>query len=303
MKKEDKILRWFYLILLAAVWGSSFILMKRGLVSFNGNQVAAIRMFVSFLSMIPFVIIHFKKVDRKYYKYLFATGMLGNCIPAFLFANAQVHVSSSIAGMLNSLTPVFVVIVGVLFFKNKFRSSHLWGVFLGLAGAVALILINSKGPFAGANNWFGLLIVLATLCYSFSVTIIRTYLKDLDSIINTAFALFIPGIICGIYLFSTDFTSRFETDPHAWISFLFIATLALLGTVLSTIIFNKLVKISNALYASSVTYLIPIVAMFWGIFDGETIGFYHFLAMLGILSGVYLINLDSIREIKANKVN
>lgn len=298
MKKEDKFLRWFYLGLLAFIWGSSFILMKRGLVSFSANQVASIRMFVSFIFLFPLVISRLKEVKKEHYKYIFASGILGNGIPAFLFANAQTHVASAMAGMLNSLTPVFVVIVGSLFFGSVFKKSHISGVIIGLAGALGLILINANGQLNSSNNWFGFLIVLACVCYSFSVNIIRKYLFSVDALLITGFALFAAGIPCGIFLFNTDFIDRFNTEPNAWISFWYIVTLSLFGTALSTIVFNKLIKISNALYAASVTYLIPMVALFWGEFDGESLGILHIIAMLGILLGVYLINLDKIKEMR-----
>ena len=295
-------MRWLYLALLAIIWGSSFILMKRGLVSFSADQVAAIRMSVSFLSLFPLVIYRMKDVKKQYYKYIFATGILGNGLPSFLFAHAQTQISSSVAGILNSLTPVFVLIVGALVFGSVFKVSHITGVIIGLAGAVSLIFVNTKGQLSGSNNLYGLLIIIATVSYAFSVNIIRKYLYEIDSLLITGFALFAAGIPCGIFLFTTDFTSRLSAQPEAWHSLGYVALLGLFGTAISTILFNKLIKISNALYASSVTYLIPVVAMFWGVFDGEAISYLHFLAMGGILLGVYLINLESIREMRVKKL-
>lgn len=300
LKKEDKLLRWFYLLLLALIWGSSFILMKRGMMVFSADQVAALRMFVSFLSLFPLVIFHIRKIEKKYFKYLIATGLLGNGIPAFLFTHAQTKISSSMAGMLNSLTPVFVVFTGWIFFRSIFKVTHILGVVIGLAGAMALIYINSEGAVLNMNNWFGLLIVAATICYSFSVNIIRNYLFPVEALHITGFALFAAGIPCGIFLFTTDFIERFAM-PHAWSSFGYIALLAIMGTAFSTILFNKLIKISNALYASSVTYLIPLVAMLWGVYDGEGLGIYHFLSMTCILSGVYLINYEHIKEMRSSE--
>jgi drug/metabolite transporter (DMT)-like permease len=296
MLPEHKLLRWLYLTLLSIIWGSSFILMKRGLLSFSPDQVAATRMFSSFLCLFPVVIFQIRKVEKKYFKYIVIVGFLGNGIPAFLFAHAQTRIASAMAGMLNSLTPVFVVIVGFLFFGSVFKASHILGVVIGLAGAVALILINSKGNITGTDNIYGLLIVLATISYAFSVSIMRRFLQSVDAVLISGFALFAVGIPSGIFLFTTDFTHRLATQPGAWTNFIFLLLLGLFGTAISTILFYKLVKISNALYASSVTYIIPIIALLWGIFDGESLGIYHLLAMGGILLGVYLINLQSIRE-------
>lgn len=275
--------------------------MKVGLKSFDAGQVAAIRLFVSWCALFPLVIHRFKEVKKEKFRYIFATGLLGNGIPAFLFAIAQTNVSSSLAGMLNSLTPVFVVLFGFLFFKSVFKTSQILGVVTGLSGAFALILISSKANIFSGNAWFGLLIVLATICYGLSVTIIRNYLHHVDSVLITGFALFIAGIPSGIYLFTTDFLNRFSVYDDAWMSFMSIAALGLLSTALSTILFNKLIKISNALYASSVTYLIPIVAIFWGVLDGEVINWKHIIAMLAILTGIYLINYEAIRVMKKQK--
>lgn len=275
--------------------------MKLGLKSFDPGQVASIRLFVSWCALFPLVVHRFKEVKKEKFRFIFATGLLGNGIPAFLFAIAQTNVSSSLAGMLNSLTPVFVVLIGFLFFKTVFKPSQILGVATGLAGAFALILISSKANVFSGNAWFGMLIVLATICYGFSVTIIRNYLHHVDSVLITGFALFIAGIPSGIYLFTTDFISRFSVYEDAWMSFLSIAALGLLSTAFSTVLFNKLIKISNALYASSVTYLIPIVAILWGVLDGEVINWKHILAMLAILTGIYLINYEAIREMKKQK--
>ncbi len=301
MKEEDKIVRWVYLILLALIWGSSFIFMKRGLVSFPPDQVAAIRLFFAFLSLFPVVILQMKKVKKSYYKYIIASGFLGNGIPAFLFANAQTRVSSSMAGILNSLTPVFVLVVGATFFGSVFKKSHILGVIIGLAGAVALILLNANGNLSNLDNWFALLIVLACVCYAFSANILRKYLQEVNATHITGFALFAAGIPSGIYLFTTDFIHRLQTHPESWSSFGYILLLGIFGSALSTVFFNKLIKISNALYAASVTYLIPIVALAWGISDGEKLSFGDLLAMGGILLGVYLINHDRIKEIRATK--
>ncbi len=275
--------------------------MKAGLKSFDPEQVASLRLFVSWCALFPLVIHRFKEVKKEKFRFIFATGMLGNGIPAFLFAMAQTNISSSLAGMLNSLTPVFVVLIGFFFFNSVFKMSQILGVITGLAGAFALLLISSKDNVFSGNAWFGLLIVLATICYGFSVTIIRNYLHHVDSVLITGFALFFAGIPSGIYLFTTDFISRFNVYEDAWISFFSITALGLLSTAFSTVLFNKLIKISNALYASSVTYLIPIVAILWGIMDGEIISWKHILAMLAIMTGIYLINYEAIREMKRQK--
>ena len=299
MNPQDRFRRWVYLFILSLIWGSSFILIKKGLDSFRADQVAAIRMAVAFISLLPFAIRHLKSVKGADLKFIFATGLIGNGIPAFLFAFAQIKIGSAMAGMLNSLTPVFVVVVGIAVFKSRFRGSHILGVVIGLAGATGLILVNQHGSLDVTNAGFGLLIIAATLCYAISVNIMRHKLHHVNAVVITSFALMAAGPPCVVYLLCTDFASRFNTQPNAWFSFGCVSLLALLSTSYSTVLFTKLIKMSNALYASSVTYFIPIVAVLWGVWDGEPLGLLHVAAMAGILLGVYLINLQAVIEWKA----
>jgi len=288
-EKGNKALTWSLISVLALIWGSSFIMMKKGLEVFAPGEVAAYRIFLSFVVMIPFSIRHLYTVERHHWKYLGASGILGNGIPAFLFTTAQTMISSSTAGMLNSLTPVFTLLVGTLVFKIKAGIKNITGVFIGLAGAVILIIIRSEGV-SGSDPKYGLLIVIATICYAFSVNILRSKLYVLDPFAITGFALMFAGIPCGVYLFTTPFFEIIASNPDSRPALAYISLLAILGTGLSTVLFNRLIKFTSALTASSVTYLIPLVAMLWGLGDGESFGIFHLLSMAGILCGVYLIN-------------
>ncbi len=275
--------------ILAVIWGSSFILMKKGLLVFSPEEVASYRMFLSFAVTIPFSLKHFQSVRPGHWKFMCASGFLGNGIPAILFSTAQTMIASSMAGMLNSLTPVFTLLVGSLFFGIRVRNWNIAGVFLGLAGAVGLIMIHSEGAL-GQNPAYGLLIVLATVCYAFSVNILRSKLVELDPLAITGFALMFAGIPAGIYLLTTPFLHVLQSNPEAPKAVLYISILSVMGTGVSTVLFNRLIKMTTALTASSVTYLIPVVAMGWGLLDGEGFGGFHLLALCGILGGVYLIN-------------
>ncbi len=274
---------------LSLIWGSSFILMKRGLEDFTPTQVAAIRLSAAFLCLFPFVMTHASKIKRHQWKYIFATGLLGNGIPAFLFTLAQTEVPSFLAGMLNSLTPVFTMAIGYFIFENRVSAIKVIGVGLGLAGAVALIMVTAGGDI-GPISWFPILIVIATFCYGMSVNIIKNKLHDVAAVNISGFALLIVGPPTGLYLFMTDFTGRLSENPHAFISLGYVLLLGIFGTAISIVVFNRLIKTSGALFASSVTYMIPIVAMLWGVADGEKIGIWHLVAMGAILGGVNLIN-------------
>jgi len=282
--------RTYFLIgALAVIWGSSFILMKVGLHVYSPYQVGTMRMLISFLCLFPFVWNSFSKVPRNKWKYLAAAGILGNGIPAILFPYAQTGISSSVAGMLNSLTPVFTLIAGVTFFGMAVTRNRILGLLLGLVGAILLIVTRSDAGFQ-ANVYFSLIIVAATICYALSVNILRHRLAEVDSMSLSGFALMFVGPPAAVFLFSTDFISRTQSQPGAMMSFTCVAALAIFGTAISTFLFNNLIKSSGALAASSVTYLIPFVAVMWGVIDGENFHLYYFFGLLFVLSGVYLIN-------------
>ncbi len=278
--------QWVVLLFLAFIWGSSFILMKRGLEVYSHSVVAALRVSISFIFLLPFAIKHFKKVDKKYWKYLIATGFLGNGIPAFLFTKAQTEISSSLSGMLNSLTPIFALIVGILLFKTKPLKAQIIGISVGFVGAV--ILIGSNGiNLKNSNLSYTLFIVIATICYAFSVNIIKTFLKEVNSIAITALAFMFIGPFTITYLFTTDFIDITIQNPLAFKALSFISILAIIGTAISVMLFNMLIKETSALFATSTTYLIPIFAIMWGFFDTESINYTQILGISIILIGVY----------------
>lgn len=277
------------LFVLALIWGSSFILMKRGLVAFPPGQVAGLRIVITAFVLSPFAISRIRDVNRKEVKNILLQGMFGNFIPAFLFPAAQVYISSSLAGILNSLSPVWVLVLGIFFFRSPYKLIRLIGIMVAFGGAIMLLLFQPSNG-STSNALFGLLIVLATLSYGLSANIIKTYLHDINPITITSVAfgiMFLPALI---FLLSTDFISRMNENPAAWTSLGFIAVLATFGSAVASITFTKLVHRTNALFASSVTYLMPIVALFWGILDGEPIRSIDFLGMAMIFLGVYLVS-------------
>ena len=284
---EKSIKNYLILIFLAIIWGSSFILMKRGLEVYSYTQVAALRLFIAFLSLLPFIFRAFKKVAKKHWGPIIITAFLGNGIPAFLFTKAQTHLDSSFVGILNSLTPLFTLLLAIYFFKSRPTKTNILGIIIGLTGAFMLSSSNLDGVFA--INFYTILVVLATLFYAISVNVIRKYLADLDAISISALAFLFIGPASGIYVFSSDFMPFLNTD-RGISALLYIAILAVIGTSLAVVIFNKLIKDSSAIFASSVTYLIPIVAIFWGVLDGENILFWHIFGTAIILCGVYLVN-------------
>ena len=287
--------KWFYLSILAVVWGSSFILMKKALIGLTPIQLGALRILIAgiFLLLIGFKSI--KKIQRKHWKHIVSTAILGTFIPVFLFAFAVSGIDSSIASILNSLTPFNTFIFGALVFGFTFKKQQLIGVFIGLIGTVILIL---KGADLNPNQnyWFSILIIIASIGYAFNVNIVKKHLHDISALSIVAgnfLLLIIPALLV---LSMTDFFSAFEMNQKTMSSLGYITILAIVGTGLAKVLYNKMVHLSTPIFASSVTYLIPIVAVFWGILDGEKLSFMQFFAGIYYFIGVYLVNKKNINN-------
>lgn len=289
---NSKTLSWFILILLAMVWGSSFILMKRGLDSFSSDEVAALRISIAFLALTPLYFRHYKIDLKKYIKGLLIMGVFGNLIPAFLFTKAETQISSSLAGMLNALTPLFTVIVASVWLKVKPSGIKISGIIVGFIAAACLMLFDTTED-TFRNVTYSLLIFVATLCYAISVNGIKKYLSDLHSVKATLWAFSFTGPVALVYLFSaTEFTEHLQ-KPMAWQSLGYVCILAVVGTAISVILYNVLIKRAGVLFASSCTYLIPIVAVLWGLVDGESVNMAQILSIVAIILSVYLINTNT----------
>jgi drug/metabolite transporter (DMT)-like permease len=248
--------------------------------------------------MIPFALPHLKLMLGKKGKYIATVGFLGNGIPAFLFTFAQTGLSSSLTGMLNSLTPLFTLILGVMIFQTKIKWFNALGVIIGLIGATGLVYANNTSGFSG-SVFYASFILIATIMYATTVNVIKKHLPEIPSVQIASLAFMFIGPFAGIYLFTTDFTEILAKNPEAYESLGYITILALVGSALSVMVFNVLIKMTNAIFASSVTYVIPVFAMMWGIFDGEIISFLHVLWILVILAGVYLVNSSKIHLLRA----
>jgi len=286
---KKKSWQWIILLSLAFIWGSSFILMKKGLRSFDYMQVAAFRMFFSFIILCPVFIKNFRKVNRKNIVHLLIAGYAGVFFPAFLFTKAQTQINSSLAGMINSLAPFFALILGVAFYRNRPGKFQYIGILLGLIGAIGLISQgNILESFQNINS-YALYVVVATLGYGINANEVRFKLKGLNGVEITSLAFMLVGPPAGIYLLFSDFGPALQT-PDWPINLLFVFILALFGSVISLFFFNNLIHHTSALFATSVTYIIPFFAIIWGVIDGETITLTHILSISIALLGVWLVN-------------
>lgn len=277
------------LIFLSLIWGSSFILMKRGLESYPPQEIAALRLFLVFVVLLPSTIKHFKALKPSNRWAFLAVGIFGSALPYYLFVTAQTEISSSLSGILNSLTPLFTLIFALVFFKEKIRPISMVGVTLGLIGAVGLIYFSAEHEVAQSFTVYMLLPVIASACYGINVNIIKSRLQNIDPVAVTALSFALIGPFAGVYLFGvSDFVKHFQ-EPNGLQNFGYISILAVVGTAMAVLIFNMLIKETTALFASSVTYLIPIVAIVWGVIDGEEFNLIQLVFAGLILGGISLI--------------
>ncbi len=279
---------WSILGLLSLIWGTSYVLIKWGLIYFPPIQVAGIRLGVSALAFSPILLRELRKTKQEQLPLLFLVGIMGTGLPAFLFPAAQEYVSSSLAGILNSLTPLFTLSLGIVFFNTSFTWTKTFGILIGLVGAICLFAFGEDAGLGG--KWtYGLLIVLACLCYASSSNIVGFKLQNLNGLTISAVSFSLVGIPVLLYLLlGTDFISTLQTQPEAWKGVGYISVLALFSTVLAGIIFFQLIQWTSPVFGSTVSYLVPAVAMGWGALDGEVIAIVHFAGMGLILAGVYL---------------
>ena len=279
-------LKWLLLTVLALIWGSSFILIKKGLVGLTPMQLGSLRIIFSavFLLIIGFKSI--TQIKQNQWKYIALTSLFGTFIPAFLFAIAQTQISSSVSSILNSLTPLNTLILGGIAFGLSFKRSQIWGVVIGLIGTL-LLIVNGAIHHPNQNYWYTILVLIASICYATNVNLLKKYLSDVKPLSITTGNFLVMLVPALIVLFSTDFLTVVK-EVEVQHSMLFIVILGVVGTGIANIIFFRLIQMSSPVFATSVTYLIPVVAFFWGLLDGEMLTPVQFIGAFIILIGVYL---------------
>ena len=288
-KVDSKLGHWIILIMLSVIWGSSFILIKRGLDAFSFEQVATLRIFIASIFLAVLGRKFYTNIPIKKLWPIFCTGVIGNGIPPFLFSKAQTYVDSGIVGVLNVLTPLFTILIGILFYNLKVKIINYLGVALGIIGTVYLLTPQSE-QLNDKTLYYSIIAILGTVCYGWSANILKAHLEDLNAIQITTISFTFIGPWAGIYLFCGNFLEIMQSHPKALTSLGSIAILAIMSSAIAVIAFNKLIKMTGPLFATSCTYIIPIIAIIWGISDKEIIAMHHIIGFIIILSGVYLVN-------------
>ncbi len=287
---KHKLINWLIFIALSFIWGSSFILMKEGLVALTAYQVASLRIIFSGLVLLPVAIRSFGKIPANKVFVTFMSGTLGSLLPAYLFCIAEEEIDSALAGVLNSLTPIFVIIIGALFFKARTPTNKVIGIIIAFSGSV--LLFFSQPDFSQKSNFFYiLLVVIATIMYGLNVNMVHRYLNHIPSLQIASLALGLNAIPALVVLYFTGYFNLDLTNKAVLSSTGFSALLGIGGTAIASIIFYMLIKRAGAVFSSMVTYGIPVVAIMWGIIYGEQVGWKQVLSLAVILGGVYVANL------------
>ena len=290
---ENSLKNWSLLVILTLIWGSSFILIKRGLEVFSPGEVGAYRMVAAASLLLPLSLPRIKQLSKTQVKNLLVTGLLGSFIPAFLFPIAQTQLSSSLTGVLNALTPLFVVLVGALFFNTSITRRNGLGLVIAFLGVLILVTFKEGGGWDSLTdtNAYALYVIAACICYSINLHFIKTRFTKLKSIEISSISLLMILPLALLYLFAgTDFSYKMATHPRAWEALGYVTILGMVGTASALILFNIMIKSASPFFASLVTYTIPIVAILWGVLDGEVLLLGHYFGIAAVIMGVWVGN-------------
>jgi len=277
--------KFFLLFFSGFLWGGSFIFMKKSLELFSFYEVAILRLIIAGLILIPFSLEGLKKLSYKDKLYLMIPTFFGNGIPAFLFTYSQQFINSNDAAIINSLTPIFTVLISLIIFKVKESFYTFIGVILGFIGTFLLSYKNSNN--STGNIFPYVLLIIATLMYGFNTNFIKHKCAHINSnyIASLPYSFFI--IFFPVLFYENIYTKFFTTH------FLYVLYLSFFCTSLPIILYYKLLKLVSATFASYVTYIIPFFAFLWGLFFNENLTIVHFISLVLVLSGVYLSSLKN----------
>jgi len=280
--------KWGTLIILSIIWGSSYILIKKGLIGLTPIQVGSLRMIITTLIIVPFSLSVLKQIPKNKIKWVVFSAFIGTFFPNYLFAFAETEISSAVAGVMVSLTPLFTLLISVLFFNEKFLKKQFFGVVVGFVGI--LILVNNEFLISGLNLLYVSFTILAAFFYAINANILKYKLPNISAVAIIGMSFIFLSVPAFFILLSTDFPIlTFTNDSLILESIFYIVVLAVFGTAIAKVLYIKLLAISSPVFSVSTTYLIPVVAIIWGILDGEEFKLIQFLGTLVILIGVYLV--------------
>lgn len=287
MNENNK--KWIYLIILSLVWGSSFILIKKALIGLTAVQLGSLRIVFASTFLFAFGYRSLRRPSITDWKWILLAGLLSSFFPPFLFSLAQTELDSGVTSIFNSVVPLFTTIVGLALFGALITKRQIAGVLIGLFGTLALIVTGMEFD-PSQNYWYSIFILLSALGYALNINIIKKHLAHLSPLAVTTGSFAVAFVPASIIVFYSGFFNEVGSDVQMQNALWYLLALAFLGTAVANIYFNKLIHLSNPVFAASVTYTIPIVAVLWGVWDGETINLYQLIGGAIILFGVYLVN-------------
>ena len=293
MSAENNHRKLQFLLLLSTtlIWGTSFILIKKASQVFQPLEVGSLRIVVGFLFFIPVFLLQRKNLPKGMGAWILLSGLMGSFFPSLLFAWAGSKIDSALSGMLNAVTPLFTVLIGIVFFGQRFTRVQWLGISFGLSGALMLGLLKASGI---ELNFYVLPVILATFFYALNVNLLKSKFAQVPPLILSSATIVAVGPAAAVLLFGfTGFTDKLMHTPGAWQAFGYVALLGVFSTAIALVLFNRLIQIAGPLVASSVTYLMPIVSVIWGVVDGEDMHPFRLIGLGGILAGVYLVNRKS----------
>ena len=295
----SKFINWLLFLALSIIWGSSFILMKHSKEELSAPQIAALRIFTAGVIFLPLAVFHIAKIPRKKILIIILSGVTGNLLPAFLFASAIArNIDSSLAAILNSLTPIFVVLIALVIFRDKIKTQKIIGVLIGFAGLTLLFLLWKGVSFE--NFKYALLILLATVLYGVNVNVVGHFLKEIPSLYIATISLSFMIIPTTWVLWQENFLQlSFNESTVQW-AIVEAAILGIVGSAIASALFYILIKRAGGVFASLVTYGVPFIGILWGMLDGEKITIKQVACLGIILFGVYLANLPDKKENKTD---
>lgn len=282
--------KWFYLISLSIIWGSSYILIKKGLEGFGFMQAATVRLLAAGLMFLPLGFYHFRKIPLKKFPLIMLSGLLAMFIPSYLFSISQQHVQSSLAGILVAMTPSFTLLFSIIFFKKTYSKIQITGLVLGLVCSILLSFMSSPGLGLSINTYVWL-IMLSTIGYGLNINLVKHFLGNVPAQHMSSVSVSLCGLLAFGFVFIPQ-RSEFHFTQNNVGPLLALLALGIFGTALAQLIHNKLILISSPLFASAVTYLIPVIAIIWGLVDNEPLTLLHFISCIGILISVYMIRSE-----------
>ena len=280
--------KWGTLIILSVIWGSSYILIKKGLTGLTPVQLGSLRVIITTLLIAPIGYNKIKHIPKNKMKWVAISAFVGSFFPAYLFAFAETEISSSVTAVMVSLTPLFTLLISVIIFGEELLKKQVIGVIIGFLGIV--VLINNELLSSSFNILYVMFIVLAAFCYAVNANLLKYKLPNIPAlgIVFMSFLfLIVPAFV--VLLFSDFPFSNFTSNPLIIESIVYIVILALFGTAIAKVLYIKLLAISSPVFSVSTTYLMPVVAIFWGLLDGEDFKLTQFIGTSIILVGVYLV--------------